>query len=109
MEKELAQSDLPVRRKFPKTTRKCHFYEKQYDINQRKNTSPFGNSNFSFFQPYLPLNVIFLITIIPAIAIKEFKSSPKGSRGNIFGLQISIHYQHHDDIQLKFVQCVICV
>ena len=56
-----------------------------------------------------PLNVIFLITIIFAIAIKEFKSSPKGSRGNIFGLQISIHYQHHDDIQLKFVQCVICV
>ena len=30
MEKELAQSDLPVRRKIPKTTRKCHFYEKQY-------------------------------------------------------------------------------
>ena len=30
MEKELAQSDLPVRRKIQKTTRKCHFYEKQY-------------------------------------------------------------------------------
>ena len=30
MEKELAQSDLPVRRKIQKNTRKCHFYEKQY-------------------------------------------------------------------------------
>ena len=30
MEKELAQSDLPVRKKIQKTTRKCHFYEKQY-------------------------------------------------------------------------------
>ena len=30
MEKELAQSDLPVRRKIQKTTRKCHFYEKQF-------------------------------------------------------------------------------
>ena len=28
MEKDLAQSDLPVRRKFPKTTQKCNFYEK---------------------------------------------------------------------------------
>ena len=30
MEKELAQSDLPVRRKIQKNTQKCHFYEKQY-------------------------------------------------------------------------------
>ena len=30
IEKELAQSDLPFRRKIQKTTRKCHFYEKQY-------------------------------------------------------------------------------
>ena len=28
MEKELAQSDLPVRRKIQKNNRKCHFYEK---------------------------------------------------------------------------------
>ena len=30
MEKELAQSEQPVRRKIQKTTGKCHFYEKQY-------------------------------------------------------------------------------
>ena len=29
MEKELAQSDLPVRRKIQKNTLKSHFYEKQ--------------------------------------------------------------------------------
>ena len=28
MEKDLAQSDLPVRRKIQKTTRKSHFYDK---------------------------------------------------------------------------------
>ena len=62
MEKEFAQSDLPVRRKIQKTTPQCNFYEEEKnnifpqfcdDINQRKNTSPFRNLNFSFFQPYL--------------------------------------------------------
>ena len=32
MEKELAQSDLPVRRKIQKNTRKCDFYEKPFQI-----------------------------------------------------------------------------
>ena len=42
MEQDLAQSDLPVRRKFQKTTQKCHFYEKLHCLGKTKKQVFFG-------------------------------------------------------------------